>query len=235
MMQWRVGTFSMGLALVLLGISLLMQAVVDWHIVDAFTLWWPLIFILLGGEIILYLTLRKHKEGFVRYDLFSIFVVIVITTVGIGLVIVTSTGLMDEVRYAVHAQEEVLDLRDVHVELTPDITRVIVSGPRFDRPRIQLSSTELHEVHLFGTMRQRSLQKDELTSSNEPIEIADVHMIGNTAYVSFNPPARKLGIVGDSPLIDIRLILPEQLEVIVNEGTGYIQMDGEIPEAWKLQ
>lgn len=69
--RWRVGTLSMGLSLLFLG-GLVMAS--QWKGADVFetTLaWWPIIFILLGLEIVIY-TLWFRGKGKMYYDVLSV-------------------------------------------------------------------------------------------------------------------------------------------------------------------
>ena len=75
MRTWRVGTISMGLTLILLGIFLVLSQLLNWKPAYAMTGWWPIIFIVLGIEILIYLFLAKQENPAVKYDVFSIFFV----------------------------------------------------------------------------------------------------------------------------------------------------------------
>ncbi len=73
MRTWRVGTFSMGLSIIALGCFLLFSVIKGTQILDSLTAWWPVLLIILGAEILLYLLFSKKEQSFIKYDIFSIF------------------------------------------------------------------------------------------------------------------------------------------------------------------
>lgn len=73
MRTWRVGTFSMGLSIISLGCFLLFSVIQGTKVLDSLTAWWPVLLIILGVEILLYLLFSKKEQSFIKYDIFSIF------------------------------------------------------------------------------------------------------------------------------------------------------------------
>ncbi|NRD77721.1 hypothetical protein HPT25_09715 [Bacillus sp. BRMEA1] len=80
---WRVGTFSMGALLVLLGLLLFLSKFFELSIVQVMTAWWPILLIVLGIEILLYLFWSRQENPVLRYDILSIFFVGLLGTMGI--------------------------------------------------------------------------------------------------------------------------------------------------------
>ncbi|MDD4572012.1 MAG: DUF5668 domain-containing protein [Clostridia bacterium] len=87
MREWRVGTFTMGFALIALGIFLLL---------DLFGIFnggywamrlWPVIIIFLGVEVLLYAVVanRKPEKLKIKYDFLSIVLVLLIGMASLGL------------------------------------------------------------------------------------------------------------------------------------------------------
>ncbi len=84
MRTWRVGTFSMGLSIIALGCFLLFSVIKGTEVLDSLTAWWPVLLIILGVEILLYLLFSKKEQSFIKYDIFSIFFIGVLGSVGIA-------------------------------------------------------------------------------------------------------------------------------------------------------
>ena len=87
MREWRVGTFTMGFALIALGIFLLLD------LFGAFNggYWamrlWPVVIIFLGVEVLLYAVVANKKPETlkIKYDFVSIFLVLLIGMASLGL------------------------------------------------------------------------------------------------------------------------------------------------------
>ena len=97
MRTWRVGTFSMGASLVFLGLILFFSRFLDLNLVQVMTSWWPLLLVVLGIEILLYLILSRQEKPLLKYDFLSIFFVGLIGTVDIAFALLSATGNMGKV------------------------------------------------------------------------------------------------------------------------------------------
>lgn len=78
MRQWRVGTLSMGLLLIAAGIIMILGKIISFNHIENIVKWWPVILILLGSEILANVYFSKDPQPKVKYDLLSIFFVIII-------------------------------------------------------------------------------------------------------------------------------------------------------------
>ncbi|MFA9398459.1 MAG: DUF4097 family beta strand repeat-containing protein [Clostridiaceae bacterium] len=95
MRRFRVGTFSMGILLILVGVLLLLDRFKIISSIKFIINWWPIILIILGIEILVYIYFSKENEPKVKYDGFSIFIIIILMLFSTGAYIVT--GLFDNV------------------------------------------------------------------------------------------------------------------------------------------
>jgi membrane-bound ClpP family serine protease len=78
MRKWRVGTFSMGILLILLGTLLLFGELSGISSVKLIFTWWPVILITLGIEVLAHVYFSREQDPKVKYDGFSIFIIILI-------------------------------------------------------------------------------------------------------------------------------------------------------------
>lgn len=98
----RVGLFSMGLVLIILGITILLSQFTRIDIIGLSLKLWPMILILLGLEV-LWMNYRNNSDENIRikFDLASIFIVILILIVNLGLYGIYETGVIDHIRQAI--------------------------------------------------------------------------------------------------------------------------------------
>ncbi|WP_148358975.1 LiaF transmembrane domain-containing protein [Peribacillus simplex] len=130
MRTWRVGTISMGISLVGLGLVLLVSQIADMNLTTILLSWWPLLFIILGVEILFYIYFSRKESSFVKYDILSILFVGLLGTTGIVLILLTSSGLMDQVRAAVNSEEKTVNLPGFNQKAGKGIQRVVLDpGP----------------------------------------------------------------------------------------------------------
>lgn len=90
MRRWRVGTVSMGLLLVAIGILLLISEIQGYNAARLILRWWPVILIILGVEILAYVGFSKDEQPKIKFDGFSIFLAIFIILISSGVYGVTS-------------------------------------------------------------------------------------------------------------------------------------------------
>ncbi|RUT36040.1 hypothetical protein EJP77_03325 [Paenibacillus zeisoli] len=74
--KWRVGTLTMGLSLLIVGIVILISHVYGYSSWAAAKAWWPIYFILLGIEILAHSIFRRNMR--IQYDVMSIFLISVL-------------------------------------------------------------------------------------------------------------------------------------------------------------
>lgn len=99
----RVGSISMAIVLIAFGILIFVAQINKLSAVELAIKFWPSILILLGGEI-LWVSFKEKKETenfIIRYDIFSMFIVMVILCVNITIYSLVETGIMDYIKLKV--------------------------------------------------------------------------------------------------------------------------------------
>lgn len=84
MRQWRVGTFTIGIILVVLGVMMLAAQINGFPALDQILKWWPAALIMLGIEVLVYIALSKQEEPRLKFDGLSIFMIIVVMLFSAG-------------------------------------------------------------------------------------------------------------------------------------------------------
>lgn len=86
MRKFKVGELSLGIVLVTIGIVVIIGNFIDSQLAIKIIRWWPIIIILLGIEIIVY-SLKRNSYN-IKFDGFSIFAIILIILISIGMFII---------------------------------------------------------------------------------------------------------------------------------------------------
>lgn len=213
MRTWRVGTISMGISLVGLGLVLLVSQIADMNLTTILLSWWPLLFIILGTEILFYIYFSRKESSFVKYDILSILFVGLLGTTGIVLILLTSSGLMDQVRAAVNSEEKTVNLPGFNQKAGKGIQRVVLdSGPY----PLTIESGNDGEVSVYGTYGER-VMKDADSLLKKAEDYLLVERNGDTLYISFKDLPIQNGLL-DSGTMNLKatLIIPAELAVEID-------------------
>mgnify|MGYP001042067773 CR=1 FL=1 len=230
MRTWRVGTFSMGLSLLFLGVFLLLSQILEWNITTALKLWWPVILVVLGLEILVYLFLSKQEKPYLNFDLFSIVIVGILGTAGIIMVFLQTSGFMDLIQDEIKREESTLDLPVFDQDIDKNIKRVVVEGSGLGQLRVEGISER--NVSLFGTYRQDSTiekiekQEDYLTISDK----------GDTLYIRVKErPNQTATFYSNYSNIDATLLVPTDVHLeIANLSSGLSINPRGLKNDWKV-
>jgi hypothetical protein len=209
MKQWRVGTLSMGVSLVMLGIMLFMSQWRGLEALDTFLKWWPMIFVLLGLELLIYLAVSRLTNPVVKYDIFSMFFVGFICMVCMGFVVLTSTGLMQEIRSEINSVDRTEDIPGIEEQLQPQVKKVVVQNNNGSEILVDQSQASEQSVHVFGSYRYTSSEGENQLKLLD--SVVSVRTIGDTMYVNIEQPPQRNGLHSSYPYMNVTVVIPEGL------------------------
>ncbi|WP_051620854.1 LiaF transmembrane domain-containing protein [Paenibacillus sp. UNC451MF] len=209
MKKWRVGTLSMGLTLILLGVILFMSQWQGIQAFDAFIAWWPIIFVLLGLEIIIYLLFSRKENSILQYDFMSLFFVGVICIGCLGFALLTSVGIMGEVRSMMGATEETRDLPTVKEALGDGVKKIVVQSAD---QNVKIDKSADRSVQIFGTFRER-IKGGGQSRPLDKDQIISVHTAGDIMYVQIKRLPSEQGIQSYYPWMTVTVVLPQDVQV----------------------
>lgn len=212
MRTWRVGTVSMGISLLFLGIFLLLSEFIGLSLSNILMSWWPVILVVLGVEILLYLFLSRSEKPTLKYDFLSIIFVGLLGMVGIGFAIMSSMGLNDLVTDVISQEEQTLELPELSQILNDEIDRVVVDTGNYP---FQIETTASKEVSMFGTYRASVQKGESLAKSAE--DYVSVHQKGDTLYLQVkNLSSRMSPFFDQYAEIDATLLVPDNVKLEIN-------------------
>ncbi|TYR73682.1 hypothetical protein FZC79_17555 [Rossellomorea vietnamensis] len=219
MRVWRVGSISMGAALVFLGIMLLLTQILEWNKAYVMTGWWPFILIVLGGEILFYLFFANQENPKVKYDVVSILFAVIISAAGISLSLLQASGVMGAVQSWVSAEEKTLEIPVFNHPLTDEIKRVIVDTGPHD---LTIEGGTGDEVSVFGTYR--STTYDGKGKLNSPEDYLQYEKKGDSLYISLMGLPSESGPFERYSQMDATLVVPTKVGLQVSGQDTSITM-----------
>ncbi|WP_062352773.1 LiaI-LiaF-like domain-containing protein [Bacillus kwashiorkori] len=177
MRSWRVGTYSMGAALISLGLFLFAAQFLKINLSAVMKAWWPVILIILGIELLVFLQMNKKENPPVKYDFLSIIFVIVIGSLGVAFALANTTGIIDKIDYAVNSEQKTLDLPIFDEEVPSVIKRIVVDTAY----PLTIESTNELKVSVFGTYQSTVRKLEKLV--DKPEEFIQKHINGDTIFI----------------------------------------------------
>lgn len=232
MKKWRVGTVSMAISLILLGGILFISQIKGIEIFNMLLVWWPLIFIVLGIEILLYVYFSKQDTPLIKYDMLSILFVGFLGMISIGFVLLTSTGIMAEVQHVISAVERTEELPSVKKKIPSEVERVVVQT---SRQPIYIEGTSEREVRLFGTYRIVTTSEGE-GYLKQGQDILSTETIGDTMYITVKDLPQKRGMIDRNLQTSLTLVLPQELQVEIRGDHNHLELNpGVLKNDWLVQ
>jgi hypothetical protein len=206
MKSWRVGTLSMGLSLILVGVTLLISMWNGTTAFDTLITWWPIVFVLLGLEILMYLAFKGKEQPVLHYDMFSILFVGVLCCLCIGFALATGSGLTQEIRQALGSENRTYELPEIEQAIPVGVTRIIVQSSG-TMPAIDTITSR--EVHLFGNYNVTHSREDSPDLQED--DVASIRTIDHTMYISIKELPRHVGLNESSPRTTLTLAFPQDV------------------------
>lgn len=233
MRRWRVGTLSLGVLMIVVGVVMLAAQFKQVAVLDMLLTWWPLILVLIGGEILWHVYTSKEQEPKVKYDVFSIFIIIIMLFSGIGMYALTATGVVEGISWMVQSSVMPVEVPSQRIELDESVKRVVVSAPR---ERMEIKKTSSPEVVIFGQATVNAADTEEAKFLVERCRVV-THREGDTLFVQF--PSNSWPGEFKPSIREVRhtLLLPSDVDVEVS-GSNYfiLDIDGEaIGRDWVIK
>lgn len=220
MRQWRVGTFSMGVLLIVFGVVLLVAQFKNLLILEAVRTWWPVILILLGVEILAYIYFSKEEQPKIKYDVLSILLVIFLSFTAMGLYALTATGLLPRLNQMVVSSNYAVQLPEERIELGPEIKHLNVMGPR---GRLKVLAGNTREVVAFGEadiVAPSEEEADQLAAR----KFCTSRIVGETLFIEFRDLLRRGDLNPGIISAGYTLVIPQELAVEIRHP-NYNQLE----------
>ncbi|SFF24902.1 hypothetical protein SAMN04487969_12028 [Paenibacillus algorifonticola] len=205
MKQWRVGTLSMGITLLLMGVAV---AVSIWSGTGAYNmLLWvaPLVFILLGAEILLYIWFAGSERTTLRYDWISLFIVGMIGSFSLAMAGLISTGILDELRGAMRQMERTALIETAPISVPEKIDKIVVQALR----PVSVDQVDGGKVQLLGQVQYWAAEPIDTSE-----QLISTSVVGTVMYVMVGEFERHNGpIQSNAYNAQMTLILPKSIKI----------------------
>ncbi|MEQ8174951.1 MAG: hypothetical protein ABRQ26_07745 [Syntrophomonadaceae bacterium] len=233
MRQWRVGTISMGLLLVGGGLGL-MAAQYNTQAITAAMRWWPLLLVVLGIEVLVYTYLKKSEDGRVRYDIFSIIIILFLVVSGVSLKTAQDVGIAEWVQEQLRLSNYTIALPETQVQIPSQVQKIVLSSEQ--NSQLEIRSTSIETMLAGGNIMVRAKSKEEAQQMAEQALKVSTREAGNTLFITLsgghnlkislparvelevNAPSQKVALTADKVLASYVIIGGSDSEVLLPAG-----------------
>jgi hypothetical protein len=230
MRTWRVGSISMGASLLFLGIFLLLSQLLKWDSAYVLAGWWPVLLIVLGAEILVYLFLSKQEKPILKYDFLSIIFVAVIGTLGIGFTVLQATGLMGQMQSFFDSEVKTADLPSYSHQVGDDVKRIVVDSSHYP---ITVETVKDKEVSVFGTYRSSFTGGKPLLSNREDYLMTTQK--GDTLYITLKSLPDSNGWMQSGRELEATLVLPGSKSLEISSDYNEVTLKPRtISSSWEV-
>jgi hypothetical protein len=230
MRTWRVGTFSMGASLVFLGLFLFLSRFLGFDLVHVMSAWWPILLIVLGIEILLYLFFSRLEKPILKYDFVSIIFVGLLGMVGILFATLSATGIMEKVEEVVAREEVSFELPDFSYKMDDSIKRVVLRTVDY---QTTIEATEEKEVSMFGTYRTQTSKKEKLLASADDYVYANQK--GDTLYINVKTLPNESGPFYSHREVASTILIPKGVELeVISSGADITLNPRDLVNHWSI-
>lgn len=221
MRKWRVGTFSMGMLLIFMGVLLLIGRIKNVSSINIILNWWPIIIIILGIEILVHVYFSREDQPRVKYDVFSIFFIIFILIASLGiyggrLIIENVPGVKDLSVFGYYRNDSVFNKK---VTIKPEGEKKLIL--RNSKGNVEVRSSSSGSLEVEAEIRIRN--NDETYAQT----IAD-SMMEVTKNGVINISTKAVGSSYNDKLQDIRVnyivSVPQGMEISIENLNGRVQV-----------
>lgn len=204
----RVGTISMAIILIAMGVIMFVSQINEISAIDMAFKLWPLTLVLLGIEILWARYKSSDEASHIKYDVFSVFIVFVILMVNIGMYAVAETGIISVVKSRISEQSYNYELPNEEFVIDETVEKIIVEG--FGNSSMKVRTTESNKILAMGNAVINA-DSEENAKKIFDQNIFKIEQLDNTVYIKYR-------YINDYRLTDLSFALPSHVEVEIRDG-----------------
>ncbi|MBM6618847.1 DUF4097 family beta strand repeat-containing protein [Bacillus suaedaesalsae] len=214
MRQWKIGTITAGVLLISLGVLWLGNNIWEFPIHTIIANAWPVLLIVLGIEVLIHQFFKKEES--LKFDGFSIFLVIMLGLISMVIYGVQSTGVLPAISNVINGEKYSND-----IQLTEDASNVeelVVEIPNGD---ITLSGSDTKEVLVDGILNVRAENEEKAKDLLE--KSVTLKKVGKKLILKVEMPTNQSFIDWMNYDGTFNISLPKELFVKMNVANGDVE------------
>lgn len=204
----RVGTLSMAIVLIGFGILIFIAQINQLSAVELAIKFWPSILILLGGEILWFSFKEKKEEEkvVIRYDIFSIFMVMIVLGINICIYSLIETGAMNWIKTKISSETYNYELPFEEYIVDDSIEKIVINGQNYSS--LTVRTDKINKIISSGAINITSTSEENAKKILDE-DYININKSDNIIYVSFKE---------NYNLKNLSITIPDNKKVEVNGG-----------------
>ncbi|CAH2214213.1 LiaF transmembrane domain-containing protein [Tepidibacter aestuarii] len=236
MRRWRVGNLSSGVMFIILGLVLLTSLLKGVEITEYIFKFWPVVLIILGFEIIAHVYFSKEEQSKVKYDILSMFMIILIGIFSIGAYTISSLDIMPKLSSCINRQEYSTLINDKEINIDNNIKKVIVDYPRhYTYATLNIKEGVKSKIIVSGkaTVLASSKEKSENIINSSKIKSREV---GDDLYIEFEDLAKAENLNPGVTRVEYTIFLPGNKNIEIEANNQNIDINGDaVKNKWVIK
>lgn len=216
MRKWRIGTITLGFTLLIVGAGLIYARINAFQAFDIILQWWPLAFIALGLEVLAQYYFNRNGEERMRYDLLSMFIILLVVVSGLGLEFISDSGLKERLEKELVSSYYTITMPTQEFAVPAGVSRIVINTSDID---MDIHTTAVPNCTISSQVTVRNPSYEEAALLVEQQKLLNTRIAGDVLYIEANSS------VGEYVYREKQssILLPENLAVeIQNDGIGSI-------------
>ncbi|KAA0546831.1 DUF4097 domain-containing protein [Bacillus sp. BGMRC 2118] len=214
MRQWKIGTITAGILLISLGVLWLGNNIWDIPIHTLIANAWPVLLIVLGIEVLIHQFFKKEES--LKFDGFSIFLVIMLGIISMVIYGVQSTGVLPAISNVINGEKYSNEFQ--LKEDASTVEELVVEIPNGD---ITLSGSDTKEVSVDGVLNIRA--EDEKKAKDLLKKSVTLNKVGKKLILKVEMPSNQSFIDWINYDGTFNISLPKELFVKMNVANGDVE------------
>lgn len=236
MRRWRVGNLSSGIMFIILGVVLLASLLKGPVVTEYIFKFWPVVLIILGIEIIAYVYFSKDDNSKVKYDVLSMFMIILVGGFSIGAYTIYSLDIMSKLSSSINRQEYSVLIDDQEININNNIKKVIVNYPRqytYARLNIKEGINNKIIVSGKGTVLASSKEESQNIINNSKI---NTRKVGDNLYIEFENLVSAENLNPGVTRVEHTIFLPGNKNIEIEANNQNVNIDGDsVKNKWVIK
>lgn len=236
MRRWRVGNLSSGIMFIILGVVLLASLLKGSVVTEYIFKFWPVVLIILGVEIIAYVYFSKDDNSKVKYDVLSMFMIILVGGFSIVSYTIYSLDIMPKLSSCINRQEYSVLIDDQEIEIDNNIKKVIVNYPRqYTYATLNIKEGIYNKIIVSGkgTVSGASKEESKNIINNSKIKSRNV---GDNLYIEFEDLARAENLNPGVTWVEHTIFLPGNKDIEIEANNQNVNIDGDsVKNKWVIK
>jgi hypothetical protein len=211
----------MGITLLIMGLGLLYAQINEKLVLDLIAKWWPLIFVLLGTEILWQSWQARKNSSKITYDILGVFIIMILLCFGLTMEAMYESGLIEQCRTSLISQNyELLNASDP-IPVDAGLKKVIIEQ---SSDPLEIVSCSTDKITASRKANVTSTSRNEAVKTLKESQILQTRRQGDTLYIAF-PSSRSASFMPAGINSQYNTIyLPEDLQISIYSGVSDLKI-----------